>query len=76
MRKKLEAHSSQLQLPHRHCIKYILNYIINTKTYLLPTLISEMPATLTRKLGKYGPEIPAIGFGLMGIGIDCYGATG
>jgi aryl-alcohol dehydrogenase-like predicted oxidoreductase len=35
-----------------------------------------MPATLTRKLGKYGPEIPAIGFGLMGIGIDCYGAIG
>ncbi|GFP57531.1 aldo-keto reductase str7 [Trichoderma asperellum] len=35
-----------------------------------------MPATLTRTLGKNGPEIPAIGFGLMGIGIDCYGATG
>ncbi|TFB01387.1 Aldo-keto reductase [Trichoderma ghanense] len=35
-----------------------------------------MPATLTRKLGKNGPEIPPIGFGLMGIGIDCYGATG
>ncbi|KAH6605388.1 aldo keto reductase [Trichoderma cornu-damae] len=35
-----------------------------------------MPATITRKLGKYGPEIPAIGFGLMGIGIDCYGEIG
>ena len=45
----------------------------------IPNLTSNsfrMPTTLTRKLGKNGPEIPPVGFGLMGIGIDCYGATG
>ncbi|KAL7948644.1 NADP-dependent oxidoreductase domain-containing protein [Trichoderma barbatum] len=35
-----------------------------------------MPSTVFRKLGKNGPEIPPVGFGAMGIGIDCYGATG
>ncbi|UKZ82636.1 hypothetical protein TrVFT333_010429 [Trichoderma virens FT-333] len=35
-----------------------------------------MPSTVFKKLGKNGPEIPPVGFGLMGIGIDCYGATG
>lgn len=35
-----------------------------------------MPSTVLKKLGKNGPEIPPVGFGLMGIGIDCYGATG
>lgn len=35
-----------------------------------------MPSTVLKKLGKNGPEIPAIGFGAMGIGINVYGATG
>ncbi|KAL6826459.1 NADP-dependent oxidoreductase domain-containing protein [Trichoderma camerunense] len=35
-----------------------------------------MPSTVLKKLGKNGPEIPPVGFGLMGIGIDCYGAIG
>lgn len=39
-------------------------------------LFFKMPSTVLKKLGKNGPEIPPIGFGAMGIGIDCYGATG
>ncbi|KAL7934367.1 NADP-dependent oxidoreductase domain-containing protein [Trichoderma chlorosporum] len=35
-----------------------------------------MPSTVLKQLGKNGPMIPSVGFGAMGIGIDCYGATG
>lgn len=35
-----------------------------------------MPSTVLKQLGKNGPKIPPVGFGAMGIGIDCYGATG
>lgn len=34
----------------------------------------EKARPLTRRLGKDGPEIPAVGFGLMGISV-AYGAA-